>query len=215
MKDFIKKYKHGIPIIVYMIVYLIIFFVIERVEVDNYTIIHLPIDDKIPFIEYFIVPYTMWFMYVAVFVAVMVFFDKDEYTRLFTTLVTGMTLFLIVSTLWPNMHELRAQADLSGNSIFVQMIRDLYETDTPTNLIPSIHVYNSIMIHVAVMHSSFMKKHKVITWISGILCTLIVLSTMFIKQHSIIDVIVAIVLAVVMYLAVYVGKLNFFKFRRK
>lgn len=215
MRDFIKKYRHGIPIIVYMVIYLFIFFVIERREVDSYTIIHLPIDDKIPFVEFFVVPYMMWFMYVALFVAVMVFFDKDEYTRLFTTLVTGMTLFLIVSTLWPNMHELRAQADLSGNSIFAQMIRNLYETDTPTNLIPSIHVYNSIMIHVSVLHSSFMKKHKVVTWLSGILCTLIVLSTMFIKQHSIIDVIVAMVLAVVMYLAVYVGKLNFFKFRRK
>ena len=40
------------------------------------------------------------------------------------------------------------------DNIFTAMVAHLWQTDTPTNLWPSIHVYNSIGAHVALCRCS-------------------------------------------------------------
>lgn len=52
-------------IVVFFIVYMITFSYIEDRDVHHY-IIHTTIDEQIPFCEYFIVPYLLWFLFVAV-----------------------------------------------------------------------------------------------------------------------------------------------------
>ena len=83
------------------------------------------------------------------------------------------------------------------------MVAALYRADTPTNLWPSIHVYNSLGCHIAVMKSQQLKKYKSIRIGSLILCTSIILSTVLIKQHSLFDVMTAFIMAAVMYGIVY------------
>ena len=63
----------------------------------------------------------------------------------------------------------------------------LYYTDTPTNLFPSIHVYNSLGIHFAVMHSSYFKDKKHVQHASLVLCVHIFMTTMYNKQNSVFD----------------------------
>lgn len=203
MKEFVRKYKHAVPILVYLVIYLICFFVVERYTEDNYHLIHVALDDKIPFLEIFVIPYFCWFAYVAGFVVYFIFFDKESYWPLFWFLVSGMTLFIIVSAVYPNGQELRPEV-FPRDNLFTRMIGHLYETDTPTNLLPSIHVYNSIGIQIAVMKSKPLKKHRIIQAAAGVLCVLIILSTMFIKQHSVVDVVSAIALSAVAYPVFYV-----------
>lgn len=204
MKELIRKYRHGIPMVIYLVVYLILFFIVERLTEDNYHVIHMALDDKIPFCEYFVIPYFCWFAYVAGFVVYFIFVDKESYWPMFWFLVTGMTLFLIVSFVYPNGHELRP-GQFPRDNIFTRMIANLYQTDTATNILPSIHVYNSIGIQIAVQKSRRLSRHRGVQIVSGILCVLIILSTVFIKQHSVVDVISAFVLAAVMYVLIYVS----------
>jgi membrane-associated phospholipid phosphatase len=89
------------------------------------------------------------------------------------------------------------------DNIFTQLIANLYQTDTSTNIWPSIHVYNSIGAHLGVATCEALKKHKGIQIGSLILCISIILSTMFIKQHSAFDVLTALVLAGFMHTLVY------------
>lgn len=204
MKELIRKYRHGIPMVIYLVVYLILFFIVERLTEDNYHVIHMALDDKIPFCEYFVIPYFCWFAYVAGFVVYFIFVDKESYWPMFWFLVTGMTLFLIVSFVYPNGHELRP-GQFPRDNVFTRMIANLYQTDTATNILPSIHVYNSIGIQIAVQKSRRLSRHRGVQIVSGILCVLIILSTVFIKQHSVVDVISAFVLAAVMYVLIYVS----------
>lgn len=202
MKDFYLKYKHGIPLLIYGIIYGSWFAWLEKTVTKPKTIIHMTWDDYIPFCEYFIIPYLLWFGYIAVVVLFFFFKDKEDYYRVCLFLFTGMTIFLIVSTLWPNGHHLRPHIGTNEN-FFTQLVGRLYRTDTPTNLWPSIHVYNSIGVHVAVSHSKRLRDHK---WVQGgslLLCISIILSTMFLKQHSVFDVITAFIMAIGMYLLVY------------
>ena len=199
---FIDKYRHAVPLIIYGIIYLAWFSHLEQTVTSHYRVIHVALDDHIPFCEIFVVPYLLWFAYVAVVVAYFFFRDKDDYFRTCTFLFTGMTIFLLVSTLWPNGHHLRPYI-MPRDNVFTHLVSMLYKADTPTNLWPSIHVYNSLGCHIAVMHSNRLKSHKGIRIGSLILCVSIIMSTMFIKQHSAFNVATAFILAAAMYGIVY------------
>ena len=202
LKRMLIKYRHGIPLLAYMTVYLSWFAYLEKTVTKHYKVIHMDLDDYIPFCEVFVIPYFLWFGYVAATVLYFFFKGKDDYYKTCIFLFTGMTVFLIISTLWPNGHHLRPLT-MPRDNIFTQMIRCLYQTDTATNLWPSIHVYNSIGAHLAIARSKCFANKRGVRIGSLILCISIILSTMLIKQHSVFDVLTAFVMAAVMYLLVY------------
>jgi membrane-associated phospholipid phosphatase len=84
------------------------------------------------------------------------------------------------------------------------MVERLYEVDTPTNVTPSIHVYNSLGVMIAVWKTDAKLVRSKVSRISmTVLGFLIILSTMFLKQHSFSDVIIATGLALFSYILVY------------
>ena len=97
-KQFIYCYKH-IFVALYFPVYMVWFMWLEARDDVPFTYIHCAIDDYIPFCEYFIIPYLLWFLYIAVTVGYFLFFNENttEFWSLILNLAIGMTLFLIVS----------------------------------------------------------------------------------------------------------------------
>lgn len=197
------RIKRVIPVALYTVIYLLCFSYLENRHV-RYHIIDSSLDDKIPFCEYFIIPYLLWFLYIAVTVGYFLFFNENttEFWSLILNLAIGMTLFLIVSYVYPNGLNIRP-AEFTNDSVFTRMVQFLYRTDTPTNVLPSIHVYNSVAAFSAIHTCKNLQKHKGIRTGSFILTTLIVLSTMFLKQHSIADVATGITCAVATYVLFY------------
>ena len=202
LKNYFMKYRHGIPLIIYGIIYITWFSYLEKTVTRHYQVIHLAIDDYIPFCEVFVIPYFLWFGYVALTVLCLLFKDKDSYYRCCIFLFTGMTVFLVISTLWPNGHNLRPIV-MPRDNIFTRMIAGLYQKDTATNLWPSIHCYNSIGAHLAITNSKLFEKKRGIRLASLVLAISIILSTVLIKQHSVFDMLTAFVLAAVMYVVCY------------
>ncbi len=200
---FFEKNKHSL-VLLYFAIYLPWFGYLEKTVTTHFHVIHMALDDYIPFCEYFIIPYMLWFGYIAWGIGYFYLKNRDEYFRLCTVLFTGMTIFLIVSTLYPNGHYLRPTT-FTRDNIFVHMVRWLYSTDTSTNLFPSIHVYNSIAVNIAVWHSGAFKHPKAVRFGSAFLMISIILSTMFLKQHSVFDVVTGILMAGAMYMLVYVS----------
>lgn len=202
LKTFVAEYKHGFLALGYLLVYLIWFFYLEQTVTRHYEVIHMALDDYIPFCEVFIIPYYLWFLYVAGTVIYLILNDKKEYYRACVFLFTGMTVFLIVSTLWPNGQHLRPFT-MPRDNIFSRMVAGLYRTDTPTNLWPSIHVYNSLGAHIAISKCQKLADKKWIQRGSFVLAVSIILSTMFLKQHSVFDVLTAFIMGFIMYGLVY------------
>lgn len=202
MKNFYEKYKHAIPLAIFALIYCTWFAYLEKTIVKPTNIIHMKLDDSIPFLEVFVIPYFLWFAYVSAVVLYFFFKDKQDYFRVCTFLFTGMTIFLLISTLWPNGHHLRPHI-MPRNNIFTHMISHLYSMDTPTNLWPSIHVYNSLGAHFAVINNQKLSKNKIVHISSLVLCVSIILSTVLIKQHSVFDVITAFIMGGLMYIVVY------------
>lgn len=205
MKELFKKYKHG-WVLSYFFIYIIWFFALEQKVTANYTPVHLWLDDYIPFNEWFVIPYCLWFAYIIATVAYFFFTSKNDFYKCTAFLFIGMTICLIVYTIWPNGQNLRPDlTKLGRDNILIDLVARFYKTDTPTNVCPSIHVFNSIGAYIAIHRSETLKKYKGIQIGSFTLTVLISLSTMFIKQHSSFDVIAAITLSFVMYLLVYVS----------
>lgn len=162
----------------------------------------MDLDNHIPFIAAFCIPYFLWFGYVMIAFANTLLYDKQEYVRTCIFLFTGMTVFLLISTVYPNGHYMRYNVVL-GDSICDQLVRWLWETDTATNLFPSIHVFNSIGAHIALSRSENLRDKKGWKLASFILMCSIILATVFIKQHSVFDVMTALLMALVLYPVAY------------
>ena len=202
VRSFCIRYKHALLPLIYGLFYFKIFTLLEESITSDFYVVHMKIDDYIPFCEYFVIPYFLWFFYIAATVLLFIFGPKADFYKLCIMLGSGMTLFLIVSFLIPNGHLLRPTS-FARDNIFVSMVKALYQKDTSTNIFPSIHCYNSIVAHIAISKSTKFSNIKWLKHSSLVLCISIVLSTMFIKQHSFFDVLTAIILAIIMYLFVY------------
>lgn len=198
---FVKKYRHA-WVLLYGLIYIPWFCYLEKHITKDYYVIHTSLDEHIPFIEYFIIPYTLWFLYIALTIIYFFFADKAEYYRLTVFLFSGMTIFLIISTIFPNGLVLRP-TEFARDNIFVDMVKTLYKADTPTNVLPSIHVFNSIGAYIAISHNERLHACRFIRYSSLILTILIILATMFLKQHSVIDVLAGFLLAGILYIFVY------------
>ena len=70
----VKKYKHA-WVFLYILVYMPWFLLLERHVTTNYHVIQIELDEHIPFIEYFVVPYLLWFVFIAA--AFLYFFFTD------------------------------------------------------------------------------------------------------------------------------------------
>lgn len=205
MKQLLYKYRHAVALL-YLPLYLISFFTLERVVHQNsdFYVVYCPLDDLIPFCEYFAIPYFLWFAYIAATLIFFFFADKKDFFRVCVFLFTGMTLCLVIYAIWPNGHHLRPDLDALGrDNIFISMLRGLYNTDTSTNVCPSIHALNSIGACIALVRCNCLKKHKVVRGFVVVLTIAICLSTVFLKQHSIVDVICAIIVAIPLYFLAY------------
>ena len=56
MKNFYERYKHAIPLMVYAVIYCVWFAWLEKKVINPPFIIHMKIDDRIPFLEVFVIP---------------------------------------------------------------------------------------------------------------------------------------------------------------
>lgn len=202
MRKFFEKYGHAWTLL-YVFIYMPWFVWLEQHVTTDYHVIHMAIDDKIPFCEYFIIPYFLWFLFVPAVMIYEFFYSKHEFYEACAFLFIGMTVFLIICTVWPNGLNLRQDISYRDN-FCADLVRALRKTDTSTNVFPSIHVFNTLGCLTVLCKSKGMKQHPMIKLLAGILSVLIILSTVFLQQHSVADVIGGFALAAIMYLLVYI-----------
>ena len=185
---FIREHRYFLGA-VYAVIYLRWFGLLEKtITADSrICIMHCSADDLVPMLPVFIIPYLFWFAYVLGAIFYVGFHDPDEMTRLGISLSCGMTICLLICTLFPNGTDLRIPA-VPGTGIF-----------------PSIHVCNSLIVNDALRHSRDFRDRPGSVALSGTAALLICLSTVFLKQHSLIDVAGAVVLARILDVTVYQG----------
>lgn len=175
------------------------YFITQFFGLDYHTI-HLASDDLIPFIPIFVFPYVIWYAYVPLMMLYIYLNDRCSLRRQALTLSAGMLLCAVFFVLFPTTVDLRPE--ITGNSISEQLCRIIFAADKPVNVLPSLHCYEAVVIHMTSFTSQKMRSKKAFRLCSAVIAALICLSTVFIKQHSIADVIAGCLLAVILFVAV-------------
>ena len=186
-------------LLLYWPVYLLMFFSVERLSsASGYTDVACAWDHLIPFCEYFVIPYLLWFVAQAGMVIYTFLFDPDTFRKFMTFIMATYTVSIVIYLLFPTCQSLRP-ASFERDNLFTRLLALLYSADTSTNVCPSIHVLGALAVMFAGWHTKGMK-----TWgwrlFHGLLALSIILSTLFVKQHSVIDVLAALPISLAAYL---------------
>lgn len=183
-------------------VYGLLFLTVERLWIrDSYYPMHCALDDRVPFCEYFLIPYLFWFVFLVGIHIYTLLFDVDSFKKFMKFTMITYLAAIIIYMIFPNCQELRPLV-FERDNIFTRFMAGFYQFDTNTNVCPSIHVIGS----VAVMLCAWNSKHfGTKTWkiIFSLTAILISVSTVFLKQHSVLDIIAAVPICIITYFIVY------------
>ena len=181
----------------YLVFYLSVFHWLEVNITVPEVWVHCHLDDLIPFCKYAVIPYLAWFIWIPFTLFYLLWkAPRADFWRLCLPLFAGMTIALAVYVIIPNGLDLRPYR-VYGSDIFARIVRQLYSTDTATNVCPSIHVFNSVTLMMAYYRSRIFEapRRRWMRPASAVLCLSIIASTVLLKQHSCIDVVMGILLA--------------------
>jgi membrane-associated phospholipid phosphatase len=176
-----KKYS---PLLL-MLVFPILGFMYEMSDNNSHQEVYrllTAVDQSIPFIKAFALPYSIWIFYI--YVCLFYFFKKDinvYYRALLTYVVCTLLCYFIYSVFQTTV----PRPVVIGSDPISELMRYIYNRDQPFNCFPSIHCFSSYMVMRMVWTGSFRNKWNM-TLITG-MSSLIIISTLFVKQHVIMD----------------------------
>lgn len=184
-------------------VYFICFYIIEYFIRDNYHVMYMPLDDLIPFCEWFAIPYILWMPMLVLTALYLLYRDDTAGYKLYMVYV-GISFLstLAIYAIFPNGQELRV-TNFENPNLLTDFVQYLYSCDTNTNVCPSLHVIGSFAAVFGVFHRKPRSAAAKICIIAA--AFLIAVSTVFIKQHSAVDVIAGVCMSVLVWVIVYSG----------
>ena len=202
-RAYVKTHPYML-LFLYLPFYLVWFFLQEYhlASTDGCFVSYLPLDDAIPFLPGFIYPYITWYLYLLIpAIFYLVKENGPAFTRYALFIIIGFSASLLICAIWPNCQLLRA--DLSQpDSLSEFIVAAIYAADTPTNVLPSMHVVGCLGVMAAVFDGEdFYRRGR---WFFVLWGIAICASTVFVKQHSILDVFAGIAFSAVLYLLIYV-----------
>ncbi len=208
--DWLKENKHA-WLALYLPIYLIAFFWVESyVPADsNYWVSYSPLDDLIPFVEYFVIPYYLWYPFLVATGLFLLFRDAPAFSRYMLAIAVSFTASIVFFVLFPNGQNLRP-ASFERDNILTRLMGLIYAADTNTNVLPSIHVIGSVLAVFALFDAKPLKERRFVWLKTGsiLLAILITLATVFVKQHSVLDIYAGLAACVPIYFLIYNKKVR-------
>lgn len=184
-------------------VYGLAFLTVERLWIrDFYFPMHCALDDYIPLIEYFLIPYLFWFVFLVGIHLYTLLYDVPAFVKMERFFIYSYALAVVIYILFPNCQELRP-TEFTRDNLLTRFLVHFYQFDTNTNVCPSIHVIGSIAVVLGAWNTRGLSTFR---WRLAFSVTafLISISTIFLRQHSVLDLLAAIPVCLVSYYLAYV-----------
>lgn len=189
-------------LLLYWPAYGLAFYLLETLRpLEECTPVWSVLDDRIPFNEWFMLPYLFWFVFLVGIIGYLLLFDAKAFRRFMYFIMITYTGTVVIYLLYPTCQNLRPVV-FERDNLLTRWVIAFYAFDSNTNVCPSLHVIGSMAVAFGAWDTPRFKNGL---WKAAflIMALLISVSTVFVKQHSIVDVFWAFVLCGVAYLAVY------------
>ncbi len=146
-----------------------------------------PLDDALPVVPVFAVPYLSLIPFVGVSLLVMLF----RRARVYRSAALSMIVVWFISyAFYLFLQSFVSRPHIGGSDVFSSLVRWVYSADQPYNDFPSLHASLSTVIAIHWWHIDRRVGIAAAAWTA-----LIVASTVLIKQHYLADVLAGLVLA--------------------
>ncbi|MEV3937129.1 phosphatase PAP2 family protein [Glycomyces sp. NPDC049804] len=142
-------------------------------------VLRTPIDERIPLVPAFVIPYLSVFALAAVTFLVFALRAAD---LLLSTLLAAVILLLIAYTVYFTAQTHVARPDELGTGLLWDGLRLVYGNDEPYNAFPSLHTGFSTVFAIHWLRYGGRAGMLFTAW-----CALIVVSTVFVHQHYLAD----------------------------
>ena len=207
-----QKFRH-LFYILFWPVYLTLFVLTEKYITPIYDV-YCPLDDLIPFCEFFVVPYFLWYGLLAFVSLYGLFYDVDTFKKFYKFLCISSAISFVLFIIFPNQQNLRPDSFVRDN-VFVDIMKNgIYVADTNTNVCPSLHVVFSVGMLCSLWNSRHFSSAAWRT-VSVVITVMVCISTVFLKQHSVIDIAAGIAVCAVVFPFVFLNKRDKNKFFKK
>lgn len=147
------------------------------------------LDKSIPFVKQFIIPYKIWYLFIAIGLIILCIKNEEAYK------CTLISLILSLLTAYVFFYFFKTTVDrpkLVNNDVLTKWIKYTYICDNPYNCFPSIHCITTYSVFKGL---NKLKLNSYELSINYILTISILLATQFIKQHVILDLIFAVLIS--------------------
>ncbi len=170
--------------------YLVLFFLTENlIPAESCHPVHCRLDDRIPFNEYFFIPYTFWYVLLLGSLGYFLLYNTESFRRLQTYIIVTQIIAMTAYILYPTRQDLRP-SEFERENFWTAVAQTIYTFDTNTGVCPSLHVGYSLGI------ASTWLREKSAGWpVKVFVCVavfFICISVAFVKQHSVVDIVAAI-----------------------
>lgn len=145
-------------------------------------------EDAIPFAPEWVTIYTATFIFWMLGLAVCMTRERELCFRMFTGLYIAELICAVFFIALPTVID---RPEAAGGLYYDRLLAQLYASDQPTNLFPSMHCMFAYMVFRGFMIA---KLDKPVVIGSGLFAALVCASTVFVKQHFLLDTFAGIIL---------------------
>ena len=194
------RYRHLLLLLGWLAYFALYFLTENLIPLEKCHVVHIALDDAIPFCEYFVIPYTLWYVLIVGSLLYFMLYNVQGFCKLQTFIMITQAAAMLVYILWPSRQDLRPEV-FPRENLFTWIISIIYSFDTPSGVCPSLHVAYSIGIA-----SVWCKQKDAAPWFKAFMVVfvcVICISTTFVKQHSVVDVFAALPVALLAELLLY------------
>jgi hypothetical protein len=180
LKNLMKK----APYLLFMLVIPLLAKIYELLNTRSHKAADLAtsIDQAIPFLSIFIIPYVLWYAYIFCYLVYICFKDTRVYLKTLIMIVVGELICFVIYFFFQTTVP---RPTIAGDNLLNNLVQWIYTNDRPFNCFPSIHVLTTFAIMLASLHIK--NKHLITNLFIHVTGSLIIISTLFVKQHVIFD----------------------------
>ena len=205
-----EKKRRDFIVVAGLLLAYVFYMVSVHLPIDRH-VIHVSLDDQIPFCEVFVLAYIWWYGFISGPLVWFFMKSREDFLYMGIYLLSGIWICSVIFMVYPTCIDFQPDT-FPRDNILITLTKLLYHADNPANVLPSIHCFESVAVCIAIWKSKrwgHCVKPRIVALASAVL---ICLSTVFIKQHSVVDIAAGVLLAVILYFPIY--KINW-PFRKR